>query len=211
MITIRNETEADYGVVEDVTRRAFYNVYVPGCVEHYLVRAMRGHGDFIPELDFVIELDGRVIGNIMYTRARLAGDDGTEKEILTFGPLSIAPGHQRRGYGKMLMAHSFARARALGYDAVVIFGNPSNYVSSGFVSCKKHNICLDGGRFPAAMLALELIPGALDGRRWVYRESPAVAVDEREARRYDDALEALERERRPSQEAFYILSHSFVE
>lgn len=211
MIIIRNETEADYGVVEDVTRRAFYNVYVPGCVEHYLVRAMRGHGDFIPELDFVIELDGRVIGNIMYTRARLAGDDGTEKEILTFGPLSIAPGHQRRGYGKMLMAHSFARARALGYDAVVIFGNPSNYVSSGFVSCKKHNICLDGGRFPAAMLALELIPGALDGRRWVYRESPAVAVDEREARRYDDALEALERERRPSQEAFYILSHSFVE
>lgn len=211
MIIIRNETEADYGVVEDVTRRAFYNVYVPGCMEHYLVRTMRGHVDFIPELDFVIELDGRVIGNIMYTRARLAGDDGTEKEILTFGPLSIAPGHQRRGYGKMLMAHSFARARALGYDAIVIFGNPSNYVSSGFVSCKKHNICLDGGRFPAAMLALELIPGALDGRRWVYRESPAVAVDEREARRYDDALEALERERRPSQEAFYILSHSFVE
>ena len=91
MITIRNEEERDYKVVEEITRKAFYNLYIPGCAEHYLVHIMRGHEDFIPELDFVIELDGQVIGNIMYTKARLVDEAGTEKEILTFGPVSIAP------------------------------------------------------------------------------------------------------------------------
>ena len=100
MITIRNEEERDYKVVEEITRKAFYNLYIPGCAEHYLVHTMRGHEDFIPELDFVIELDGQVIGNIMYTKARLVDEAGTEKEILTFGPVSIDPQHQRRGYGK---------------------------------------------------------------------------------------------------------------
>ena len=95
MIKIRNEEEADYGVVEEITRRAFYNLYVPGGTEHYLVHIMRGHEDFIRELDFVIELDGKVIGNIMYTKARLTDETGSEKEILTFGPVSIAPEYQR--------------------------------------------------------------------------------------------------------------------
>ena len=103
MIKIRNEKESDYKVVEDITRKAFYNLHVAGCGEHYLVHIMRGHEDFIPELDFVLELDGRVIGNIMYTKARLADESGAEKEILTFGPVSVAPEYQRRGCGKMLM------------------------------------------------------------------------------------------------------------
>ena len=88
-IMIRSEKETDYSVVEEITRKAFYNIYVPGATEHYLVHIMRQHEDFIPELDFVIELDGRVIGNIMYTKARLIDEAGTEKEILTFGPVSI--------------------------------------------------------------------------------------------------------------------------
>ena len=95
MIKIRNEKESDYKAVEEITRKAFYNLYVPGCVEHYLVHTMRGHEDFIPELDFVIELDDQVIGNIMYTKARLVDEAGTEKEILTFGPVSITPEYQR--------------------------------------------------------------------------------------------------------------------
>ena len=109
MITIRNERETDYSRVEKITRSAFYNLYVPGCFEHYLVHIMRGHEDFLPELDFVIEVNGEVIGNIMYTKARLAGENGEEKPILTFGPVCIAPEHQRKGYGKMLMEYSFSR------------------------------------------------------------------------------------------------------
>lgn len=211
MLIIRNEEPRDYGPVEDITRRAFYNIYIPGCCEHYLVRIMRRHPDFLPALDFVAELDGRVIGNIMYTRSRLTDEAGTERDILTFGPVSVAPEHQRKGYGRQLMEHSFARAAALGYEVIVIFGSPANYVGRGFRCCKKYNVCAADGRFPAAMLVKELCPGALDGRRWVYSHSPVMALDEAAAQRYDDTLPPLKKEFRPSQEEFYIMSHSFVE
>ena len=164
-IHIRNEQESDYAEVERITRRAFYNIYVPGCVEHYLVRVMRGHEDFIPELDFVIELDGRIIGNIMYTKSSLTDENGERKEILTFGPVSIEPEYQRQGYGKLLMEHSFERAVQLGYDVIVIFGSPANYTARGFKSCKKYHVCAENGKYPAAMLVKELVPGALDGRK----------------------------------------------
>ena len=190
-IMIRSEKETDYSVVEEITRKAFYNIYVPGATEHYLVHIMRQHEDFIPELDFVIELDGRVIGNIMYTKARLIDEAGTEKEILTFGPVSIDPEYQRAGYGKLLLEHSFEQAARLGYDVIVIFGSPMNYVSRGFKSCKKYHICIENGKYPAAMMVKELTPHALDGRKWFYYDSPVMAVSEEEAQKYDDTLEKL--------------------
>lgn len=210
-IMIRNEKETDYSVVEEITRKAFYNIYVPGATEHYLVHIIRQHEDFIPELDFVIELDGRVIGNIMYTKARLIDEAGTEKEILTFGPVSIDPEYQRAGYGKLLLEHSFEQAARLGYDVIVIFGSPMNYASRGFKSCKKYHICIENGKYPAAMMVKELTPHALDGRKWFYYDSPVMAVSEEEAQKYDDTLEKLEKKFLPSQEEFYIMSHSFIE
>lgn len=211
MLNIRNERESDYKNVEDITRKAFYNVYVPGCMEHYLVHIMRGHEDFIPELDFVIEVDGQIVGNIMYTKSKLTDEGGTEKEIVTFGPVSILPKYQRKGYGKMLIEHSLKRAAELGYEAVVIMGSPANYVGSGFQCCRKYNVCVEKDRYPAAMLVKELKPGALDGRLWFYSDSPVMNVDEREAQAFDDGLEKMEKKWMPSQEAFYIMSHAFVE
>ncbi len=210
MINIRNEQEADYAIVEEITRKAFYNLYVPGCAEHYLVHIMRQHEDFLPELDFVIELDGQIIGNIMYTKAKLVDETGEEKEILTFGPVSILPGYQRMGYGKMLIEYSLEQAAALGYDVIVIFGNPGNYVSRGFKSCKKYNVCLEDGTYPAAMLVKELRADALDGRKWFYYDSPLMQLDEEEAQRFDEKLEKMEKKYQPSQEEFYIHSHSVV-
>ena len=211
MLNIRNERESDYKIVEDITRKAFYNVYVPGCMEHYLVHIMREHEDFIPELDFVIEVDGQIVGNIMYTKAKLTDEGGTEKEIVTFGPVSILSKYQRNGYGKMLIEHSLKRAAELGYEAVVIMGSPANYVGSGFQCCRKYNVCVEKGKYPAAMLVKELKPGALDGRLWFYSDSPVMNVDEREAQAFDDGLEKMEKKWMPSQEAFYIMSHAFVE
>ena len=211
MLNIRNERESDYKNVEDITRKAFYNVYVPGCMEHYLVHIMRGHEDFIPELDFVIEVDGQIVGNIMYTKSKLTDEGGTEKEIVTFGPVSILPKYQRKGYGKMLIEHSLKRAAELGYEAVVIMGSPANYVGSGFQCCRKYNICVEKEKYPAAMLVKELRPGALDGKLWFYSDSPVMNVDEREAQAFDDGLEKMEKKWMPSQEAFYIMSHAFVE
>ena len=101
-LTIRLETEKDYRAVEELTREAFWNVYKPGADEHYYVHRMRNHPDFIPELAFVLELDGKIIGNIMYTKAWLEDENGDRKEILSFGPLSVAPEYQRRKFGKIL-------------------------------------------------------------------------------------------------------------
>ena len=150
MLTIRNEEPRDYEIVETITRNAFYNLYIPGCVEHHLVRTMREHKDFIHELDFVLELDDKVVGYIMYTKATLTDDEGNVKNILTFGPLCIEPEHQRKGFGKLLIQHSFEKAASMGYDTVVILGMPFNYVSSGFVSCKKHNVCVRGDKIGRA-------------------------------------------------------------
>jgi putative acetyltransferase len=209
-VNIRNEKESDYQAVEDMTRKAFYNLYVPGCIEHYLVHIMREHEDFIPELALVIERDGRVIANIMYTKAKLIDMDKNEKQVLTFGPISVLPEYQRQGYGKMLMEYSFEKAVSMGYDTVVIFGNPGNYVGRGFKSCKKYDVCLEEEKYPAAMLVKELRTGVLDGRKWTYCGSPVMNIDEEKARLFDESLERLQEETRPSQEEFYILSNSFL-
>jgi len=209
-IKIRNEEKKDYKKVEEITRKAFWNLYVPGCIEHYLVHTMRSHEDFIPALDFVIELDSQVIGNIMYTKARLIDEKGIEKHILTFGPFCILPEYQRKGYGKMLLEQSFKKAIELGYDVIVIFGNPNNYVSRGFKSCKKYNICMEGKVFPSAMLVKELKANVFDGREWTYFDSPVMRVDEKEVSKFDEKLEKMEKKFEPSQEEFYINSHSVI-
>lgn len=210
MITIRNETKADYQLVETIIRKAFYNLYVPGANEHYLAHIMRDHADFIPELDFVIEKDSEVIGNIMYTKAKLINEDGIEKPILTFGPVCIVPKYQRMGYGKMLLEHSFEKAIELGFDVIVIFGNPGNYVSRGFKSCKKFNVCVAPDTFPLAMLVKELVPNALDGRSWTYHDSPVMNLDLDEAKLFDDQLEKMEKKYQPSQEEFEMFSQAFL-
>lgn len=210
-IIIRNEEKRDWSVVETITRKAFYNLYMPGCTEHYLVHIMREHEDFVKELDFVLELNGAVIGNIMYTKAKLKDEEGNEKEILTFGPICILPDYQRMGYGKLLMEHSFQRAVQLGYDTIVIFGSPVNYVSRGFKSCRKYNVCVENGKYPAAMMVKDLIPHVLDGHIWTYQDSPVMAVSEEEAACFDEKLEPMEKKYLPSQEEFYIMSHSFIE
>ncbi|MDY0281770.1 MAG: N-acetyltransferase [Salinivirgaceae bacterium] len=211
VIKIRNEEESDYEKVEEITRRSFWNLYIPGCDEHYLVHVMRSHKDFLPELDLVIEVDNQIIGNIMYTKTKLIDASGEEKDILTFGPVCILPEYQRMGYGKKLMDYSFEQAAALGYDVIVIFGNPNNYVSRGFKSCKKYNICLENGTYPTAMMVKELKPEVLDGRKWVYYQSPVFEIDEQEAERFDAGLESLEKKYQPGQEAFFILSHSIIQ
>lgn len=209
-IIIRNEAAEDYRKVEELIRKSFYNLYVPGCAEHYLAHEIRNHDDFIHELDLVMEKDGEIIGNIMYTKAKLVDEQGNEKSILTFGPVCISPEHQRKGYGKALIEASFAKARDMGYDTVVIVGSPANYVSVGFKSCKQYNICLEDGGFPAAMLAKELIPNVLDGRRWTYFQSPAFDIDEKEVDRFDEEFPPMEKKWQPSQEEFYIMSRSMI-
>lgn len=210
--TIRLERPEDFRAVETLTREAFWNVYKPGCDEHYYAHMMRSHEDFIPELAFILEKDGEIIANVMYTYAWLIDEDGNEKTILSFGPLSVHPRYQRQGYGKALLEYSFARAVELGYDAAVIFGNPGNYVSRGMVSCKKMNVSLGGGVFPCALLVKELVPGALQGKTWTYRASTAAdcCEDVDAVAAFDAQFPKKEKKWMPSQEEFFIYSHSVI-
>jgi len=210
---IRRERPEEYRAVENIIRDAFWNLYVPGCSEHYFAHMIRQHRDYVPELDLVIEVEGELAGAILYTKSRLVDDNGEEKRILTFGPIAVRSGYQRMGLGKKLMEYSFGEAKKLGYDVIIIFGNPGNYVSSGFVSCKRRNVCLgDGDVFPSALLVKELAEGALDGRRWHFFESNVgeCCNDTEAVERFDSEFPPKEKKWQPSQEEFYINSHSMM-
>lgn len=209
---IRLETENDYRETENLAREAFWNLSFPGCNEHYFIHVMRSHDAFIPELGYVIEKDGRIIGSIMYTKAKLIDENGNEKQILSMGPLCVHPEHQRMGCSKLLLDYTFEKATQLGYDVVVNFGNPDNYVARGYKSCKKYNVCFEGDVFPAALLVKELKDGTLDGRKWFYHPNDADApCDDAEAVEEFDALFPPKvKAWQPSQEEFYIHSHSTI-
>lgn len=209
-ITIRREEAPDRRTVEELTRKAFWNLHAPGCDEHYLVHVIRDHEDFIPELDLVMELSGIIIGNIMYTRSKLVNAAGREKNILTFGPVSIAPEFQRKGFGKRLIERSFEIARELGHEMIVIFGNPANYLGLGFKSCRRFNISLGDDLYPSAMLVKELVERAPETEKWTFHASPAYDIDKAKAELFDAGFEPLKKEFRPSHEEFFILSNSRI-
>ncbi len=209
-IIIRQEQEKDYEKAEELVREAFWDVYEPGCTEPYMLHVMRKHPDFLKELDLVAELDGKIVGQIAYAKSKLIDENGNEKEVLGFGPISIHPDYQRKGIGKKLQETSFQKGREMGYDYVVIFGNPGNYLTTGFKSCKKYNICLEDGVYPTAMLVNELVPNALDGRKWFYRESKAGYFNRQEAENFDKKFPPREKGYKPTQEEFFIYSHSVI-
>jgi predicted N-acetyltransferase YhbS len=209
-IRLRLERDEDHAEVEELTRLAFWNQHVPGCDEHYLAHVLRSSPDFRSDLDFVATIGNRIVGNIMYTCALLVSSEGEELPILSFGPLSVRPEFQRRGVGKALLTHTLALAESEGCPAVAIYGNPSNYVSSGFVCCANVNVGLEPGVFPSALLVRAFKPELLAGRFWSFRPSPAYEVDSEAANEFETRFPPLEKGWRPSQEEFSILSRSFV-
>ena len=210
-IVIRIETQEDYHKVEELTKKAFWNVNIPGCEEHYLLHCMRKHKDFIPELDLVLEADGVIVAHVAYVKSHLIDIEGNEKEILSFGPLSVHPDYQRKGYGKKILNYSFEKAQEMGYDVIAIFGNPENYICNGFKSAKKYNVsCGEDKVFPVAFLIKELKEGVLEGKSWSYKDSEACNYDSAKVDEFDKGYEQMEKAYRPSQELFYIYSKSSV-
>ena len=201
-LTIRREMPADYDTVERLTREAFWNVYRPGCLEHYVVHVLRHDPAFIPELDLVMELDGELIGHVLYMRAMIAADDGREIPMMTFGPISIRPDLQRQGLGKYLLDDSTARAAALGAGALCIEGNLEFYGKSGFVVAGTKGIRYHGapeeGLVPYFLLK-ELQPGYLDGVTGVYHTPKGYFVDEAAAVAFDQNFPPKEKLKLPGQ------------
>ena len=170
--TIRLEREEDYRAVEHLVRESFWNVYRPGCSEHYVIHVLRKDPAFVKELDFVMEQEGRLIGQNMFMKTIIQADDGRIIDVLTMGPIGILPELKRRGYGKALLDYSLEKAASLGFGAVLFEGNIGFYGKSGFDYAEKFGIRyhdLPADADASFFLCKELIPGYLGDVTGIYQ------------------------------------------
>ncbi|MGM9614371.1 MAG: GNAT family N-acetyltransferase [Oscillospiraceae bacterium] len=195
---IRSEKTEDHRETESLVREAFWNVYRPGCLEHYVLHQLRDDPAFVKELNFVMEADGRLIGQNMFMRANIRADDGRDIPILTMGPICITPELKRQGLGKLLLDYSLEQAVGLGYGAVCFEGNIDFYGKSGFTYASEFGIRYHGlpeGTDASFFLCKELIPGYLDGVTGEYATPAGYFVDEAEAEEFDKAFPPKEKKR----------------
>ena len=199
---IRLEKKEEYREVENLVREAFWNVYRPGCLEHYVLNQLRDDPAFVPELDFVMEMDGRLIGQNMFMRAAIQADDGREIPIMAMGPISIAPEYKRKGFGKILLDVSLEKAAKLGCGALRFEGNIDFYGKSGFTYAGAYGIRYHGlpaGADASFFLCRELIPGYLEGITGEYAPPQGYFVDEAAAEEFDKTFPPKEKLTLPGQ------------
>ena len=210
-VELRLEVEKDRRAVEELTREAFWNLHAPGCDEHLLVRNLRGAGAFVKALDFVaVDGGGKIVGNIMYVETMVM--DGEKRHaVLTFGPLSVLPEYQRMGIGSKLIEHTKRLAAEMGYRAILIYGDPEYYGRLGFRATKDFCITDMDGRYPAALQALELYPGALDGIAGRFHEGDAYTVDEDELAEFEKGFAPKEKGWAKTQDRFMETSAMYLD
>ena len=199
---IRLERKEEYREVENLVREAFWNVYRPGCVEHYVLNQLRKDSAFVPELDIVLEKDGKLIGQNMFMRANIKADDGRDIPIMTMGPICIAPEFKKQGYGKILLDYCLEKATELGCGAVCFEGNIGFYGKSGFTYASEYGIRYHGlpeGEDASFFLCKELIPGYLKGVTGEYATPQGYFVDEDEVMEFDKSFPYKEKLKLPGQ------------
>lgn len=197
-IVIRLEKKEEYYEVENLVRESFWNVYRPGCLEHYVLGQLRNDADFVPKLDFVMLLDGRIIGQNMFVRTKIKSDSGNDIPIMTMGPICISPEFKRQGYGKILLDYSLEKAKALGCGAVCFEGNIDFYGKSGFTYASDYGIRYHGlpeGEDSSFFLCKELIDGFLDGVTGEYATPNGYFVDESAAEEFDKQFPPKEKKK----------------
>ena len=200
-IVIRQEKEEDFRRTEEVARDAFWNLYRPGAEEHYLVHRMRQHPDFLPELSFVLEVDGIVQGGIFHTRSGIVTERGVFPTV-SFGPVFVAPEHHGQGFGRRLITHAIGEARRLGHAAVLTLGYPQHYRSYGFQGGKRFGITMPDGKYHIGLLVLPLREGALDGVHGHAAFSRALEADADAVAAFDAAFPCREKRVLPCQKLY---------
>ncbi len=201
-VTIRLETSSDNRDVETLIRESFWNVYRPGCSEHYVIHVLRNDPAFIPELDFVMERDGRLIGQNMFMKTVINADDGRTIPVLTMGPICVTPELKRRGFGKKLLDFSLEKAAAMGFGAVLFEGNIGFYGKSGFDYARKFGIRyhdLPEGADDSFFLCRELALGYLDGITGVYQTPKGYYVEDADVEAFDRQFPHKEKLKLPGQ------------
>ena len=200
--TIRLEEKKDYREVENLVREAFWNVYRPGCSEHYVIHVLRDDPAFVKELDFVMEQDGRLIGQNMFMRTIINADDGRVIPVLTMGPICITPELKRQGYGKALLDYSLEAAAKAGFGAVLFEGNIDFYGKSGFdytsrFGIRYHDLPEDADA--SFFLCKELISGYLDGITGVYQTPNGYYVEDDDVDAFDKSFPPKQKLKLPGQ------------
>lgn len=199
---IRLENNNEHREVENLVRESFWNVYRPGCTEHYVLHQLRNDPAFVHELDFVMEKDGKLIGQNMFMRAFITADDGRNIPIMTMGPICISPEFKRKGYGKKLLDYSLEKAAELGAGALCFEGNIGFYGKSGFTYAREFGIRYHGlpdGADDSFFLCKELKTGYLDGITGVYTPPQGYFVDEAETEEFDRLFPPKEKLKLPGQ------------
>ncbi len=210
-IDVRPVTQSEHRYTEEISRKAFWNIYSPGADAHCLLHKIRTHSDFIPNLDYVATIDGKVVGTIVYTKSFLIDGQNERIATATFGPISVLPEFQRHGVGSVLIDTTCAIAREMGFKAIVIYGNPTNYTKFGFCGSKNYRVANPEGKYPCALLVKMLEDGTLPDRTWKFYESSAFQITDDEAEQFDQDFEPMEKGYHHRQEEFWILSRAFVE
>ncbi len=205
-VIIRNEREGDYRAVEEVVREAFWNLYVPGCVEHFTVHNLRKRGDFIPELDFVAEKEGQIIGQIFYSRGVIKDKEGGDNKVISFGPVSVLPAFQKQGIGSSLITHTINLARDMGFLAICIYGDPRYYSRFGFRCGEKYEVKTADDKYAVALLVLELKQGSLGSTGGRFIESVSFSFEPNKLEEYDASFPFKEKAEMDSQREFKLLS-----
>ena len=201
-LLIRNEKKEDHRKVENLIRESFWNVYRPGCLEHYVIHKLRDDAAFIPELSFVMELDGKLIGQNVFMKANIKADDGRDIPIMTMGPICIANELKRKGFGKILLDYSLEKAKEFGCKAICFEGNIDFYGKSGFEFASNFGIRYHGlpeGEDASFFLCKELEEGYLDGITGEYATPQGYFVDEDEAEMFDKNFPPKEKLKLPCQ------------
>lgn len=185
---IRLEEEKDYFETENLTREAFWNVYREGCFEHLIIHNLRKDKSFVKELDYCIEIDNKIIANIVYAKGKLKLENGNIREILIFGPVSVLPKYQKKGYGEKLINYTIEKAKELGFDAIVIMGNPNYYKKFGFESCSKYKIYYEGldknEEAPFFMIKI-LNDNNIENLKGIYSDPDCYKADEKKLEEFD--------------------------
>lgn len=209
-INIRLENENDYFNVEELTREAFWNLYVPGCDEHYLCHILRTHKDFIPELDFIAEVDGKIVGSIMYSKSYLISGDEEKVEIVSFGHLCVHPDYQRKGIGTALINKTKEIVQNKNIPAIAIYGDPYNYCKHGFKNGLDYNVSNIDGEFPLGLLVLETKVGFFTDQQWKLLQSDVFNFDQNKVAEFDKFFKTKSKRAQYSQELFKILIRSYL-
>lgn len=201
-IIIRLEREEDYRENENLIREAFWNVYCPGCKEHYLMHVLRSDDSCVNELNFVMEKAGKIIGQNVFAKTVIEADDGRVIDVLTMGPICITPELKRQGYGKVLLNYTVEKAKEIGFGAVLFEGNIDFYGKSGFDYSSKFGIRyhdLPEDADSSFFLCKELKPGYLDDVTGVYQTPEVYYVKDDEVEEFDKTFPPKQKLKLPGQ------------